>query len=320
MMEFQLKLTSKKMHIILANGIVDTNWRLLPPNKRFLVITDTNLTKLYGKLLSTIPNLITIISIKSGELAKSLHVYEKLIATLQKEQLKKEDVILAFGGGVINDLAGFIAATYLGGVEYIQIPTSLIAQIDTSIRGKCGIHYQYMNAIGTIHHPSTVIIDINFLKTLPQEEWNNGMAEFIKYGFISDDSIIDDIQKFHLPFKTELLLSLIERCIKIQLEITKKDEFSENEAHLLDFGSAYGHTIQVKSKLKISYGQALAYGMFYELKHSPFQEVLLDLLKKYHLDNDIEKWNIEPDTFTIANHMQIELKEIGKAKLKKEKK
>lgn len=318
MSEFQIKYASRKVSLILDNGIVDKSWYFLPLNRRFLVITDTNLIKLYDKLLSTIPNLITIISIKSSEIAKSLHVYEKLIHTLQKEKLTKDDIIIAFGGGVIGDLTGFIASTYLRGIDYIQIPTSLIAQVDASIGGKCGINYQYKNAIGTIYQPLQIIIDTNFLKTMPQVEFNNGMAEFIKYGFIFDNSIIDDIQKFHFPFKKELFLSLIERCVKIKMDISKKDEFGQNESHLLDFGTTYAHIIEVNSKFKVSYGQALAYGMFYELKHSPFQETLLLLLKKYHLDDELEKWNIENETCITPNNIRIELQEIGKAKLKED--
>lgn len=322
MPEFQIKYASRKVEIIFENGIIDTNWSILNNQNRYLVITDTNLTKLYGKLLSNIPNLITIISIKSGELAKSFSVYEKLISTLQKLEFKKNDVVIAFGGGVIGDLTGFVASTYLRGVEYIQIPTTIVSGIDASIGGKCGINYQYKNYIGTVYHPSKVIIDGNFFKSLPKIEVMYGIAEMIKYGFIKDISIIDDLDKFSFPFKKEIFISLIERCIKIKIAITQKDEFDENQRHLLNFGLTYGHIIEANSKYKVNYGQALAYGMYYELVDTPFQEKILELLKKYNLATNIEKWNIDfyPylkfDKKSTSNSIQmVEIKKIGNAKL-----
>lgn len=322
MPEFQIKYASRKVEIIFENGIINNNWSILNNQKRYLVITDTNLTKLYEKLLSNIPNLITIISIKSGELAKSFSVYEKLIHTLQKIEFKKNDVIIAFGGGVIGDLAGFIASTYLRGVEYIQIPTTLVSGISASIGGKCGINYQYKNSIGSIYQPSKVIIDGNFFKTLPKNEIFYGIAEMIKYGYIKDASIIDDLEKFNFPFKKEVFVSLVEKSIKVKIAITQKDEFDENQRHLLDFGSTYGHIIETNSKFKVNYGQALAYGMYYELADSPFQEKMLDLLKKYNLATNIEKWNIDFCQYlkfdkksTSDSIAMVEIKKIGNAKV-----
>lgn len=322
MSEFLIKYASKKVEVFFENGIIHTNWSILDNSKRYLVITDTNLTKLYGKLLSNIPNLITIISIKSGELAKSFSVYEKIICTLQKVELRKNDVIIAFGGGVIGDLTGFIASTYLKGIEYIQVPTTIVAGIDASIGGKCGINYQYKDNIGSIYHPSKIIIDGTFFKTLPKMEIIYGLAVMIKYGFIKDSSIIDDLEKFSFPFKKEIFMSLIERSLKIKMSITQKDEFDKTDRRLLNFGLSYGHIIETNSKFKISYGQALAYGMYYELEHSPFQEKMLELLKKYNLANNIEKWNIDFYPYLKFNKNatsdsieMVEIPKIGNAKV-----
>ncbi len=322
MSEFQIKFPGKQVNVIFEDGIINSNWSFLDSDKRYLVITDTNLTKIYGKLLKVIPNLITIISIKPGEPAKSFTVYEKIIHTLQEVNFRKNDVMIAFGGGVICDLTGFIASTYQQGISYIQIPTSLVAQTSSSVGGKCGINYHYKNALGTIYQPEKVIIDIHLLKTLPKDELNYGIVEMIRYGFVKDDSIIDDLQKFNLPFKKDLLISLIERCLKGKIALMQKDKGNDENHLLLLFGSFYGQIIEVNSKYKIPYGKAVAFGMYYELAGSPYQEALLELLKKYHLESNIEKYtitfndyiNYHKKTFTDKIVM-VDIKKIGLGKL-----
>lgn len=322
MTELQIKYSTKKVSIKIGQEIINDNWTILPNDKRFVVITDTKLTKLYSKKLTNIPNLITIISIKDGELAKSLTVYEKIISTLKKIEFNKNDTIIAFGGGVICDLAGFIASTYLHGVDLIKIPTSLVAQIDASIGGKCSINYQGKNNIGTFYQPSLIIIDLALLKTLSEKEINNGISVMIKYGFIKDISIIEDLQKHIMPFKKEIWESLIERCIKIKTNLTQKDEFGKDAQNILNFGSTFGHVIEINSKFKLSYGESLAIGMFYELSNSDYQQVILELLNKFNLSNNISKWNIDFNEYlkldkgeTTQYITLIDIKKIGNAKL-----
>ena len=141
MSEFLAKYSTKKVPIIIENNIVEKSWSILDHSKRYLVITDSNLLKTYDELIYQIPNLITTIALKPGELAKSIEVYQKIITALTKLGVKRNDVIIAFGGGVIGDLVGFVACTYLRGIDFIQIPTTLISQIDASIGGKCGIDF-----------------------------------------------------------------------------------------------------------------------------------------------------------------------------------
>lgn len=322
MSECIAKYDSKNVSILIENGLVNKNFDFLNKEKRHLVITDTNLLKQYKQLLNKIPNLITIIAIKPGEGAKSLKVYEKIIKALKKIGLNKDDVIISFGGGVINNLTGFIACTYLRGIEYIQIPTSLTAQIDSSIGGKCGINLTDKNDIGCFYHPTKIIVDQNLLKTLPQKEFFNGMTQIIKYGLIKDNTIISDIQKFNYPFNANLLFSLIERSIKVKIYLTHKDEYDESLQHLLNLGQTFGKIILKKSKNKISYGEAVAIGMYYELNGSPYQNEVFDLLQKYQLANNIPKWNIDFIKELKQNNKDgastielVELIKIGSAKI-----
>lgn len=322
MSEFLAKYSTKKVPIIIENNIVEKSWSILDHSKRYLVITDSNLLKTYDELIYQIPNLITTIALKPGELAKSIEVYQKIITALTKLGVKRNDAIIAFGGGVIGDLVGFVACTYLRGIDFIQIPTTLIAQIDASIGGKCGIDFINKNDIGTFYHPSQVIIDPVLLKSLPKNEFLHGLSELIKYGFIKDASIINDVQRFTLPFKPDVLLSLIERAVKIKIQLTQRDEFDLSIRRLLNFGHTYAHIIERKSKYKISHGEAVAIGMYYELEGTEYQQVLLDLIQKYQLTNQLEKWNISyaadlktDKKATSTKITMVELEAIGKAKL-----
>lgn len=322
MSEMNLKYHGHNVNLILQNGIVNKNWSFLEPNRRYIVITDTNVAKHYGHLLKEIPGLETILAIKPGEKSKSINTYQKLLSALIKINVKRNDILIAFGGGVVGDLTGFVASTILRGIEYIQIPTSLVAQIDSSIGGKCGIDYDGKNTVGSFYHPTNIIIDPNLLKTLPEIEFSNGLGEMIKYAFIKDEKIFLELENSYINGSYGNLVELIEKCINIKHKLILKDEHDFNERRLLNFGHTYGHVIEELSNYKIPHGKAVAMGMYYELEDFELKDRLLKVLDKYNLSEGIEKWKIDyrkhilNDKKTTLNSItMVKVDKIGRGKL-----
>ena len=219
------------------------------------IITDENISKLYPELITK-----NHFIIKPDEKSKSFENYKKIIEKLSKTN---EQTIIALGGGVVGDLAGFVASTYKRGIDLIQIPTTLLAMIDSSIGGKNGINLRNKkNYLGTIYQPKLVLIDSDFLKTLPEKEFQNGIAEAIKYFAIFEKPKIEIFQK--KITKESDLTKAISECCKLKVEVIKKDEKDKNYRHVLNFGHTIGHAIELLYNL--NHGQAVSIGMIKELQ------------------------------------------------------
>lgn len=227
---------------------------------RDFIITDTNLLDLYSDLMPTSANQIVF---EAGERSKNLAVYESICKEMHQKRASRKSRIFAFGGGVVGDLAGFVAATYMRGIEFIQIPTSLLAMVDSSVGGKVGIDTDYgKNLLGSFWPPSEVRISADTLKTLPEREFINGMAEVWKYGFIGN-----------APFLKNLPLSpdqpsqeIIKACVEQKAEVVEADEFETTGLRAtLNFGHTIGHAIEaVAGYGTILHGEAIAIGMVLE--------------------------------------------------------
>lgn len=226
---------------------------------KIFVITDHNVAKIYQANLEEIlcDFKVSFVVVSAGEEAKSMAVYESVINTLMDNNMKRTDLLIAFGGGVIGDLAGFVASTLYRGVPYIQIPTTLLAQVDSSIGGKTAINSQKgKNMIGTFYQPKFVLIDPDFLKTLSDFEYKNGMAEVIKSAFIGDPVLQEKLLTGHI--KT---LEMIERSIQVKRQVVLIDEFDLNERMFLNFGHTFGHALEKQSNYQVAHGFAVAEGM-----------------------------------------------------------
>ena len=220
------------------------------------VITDANISKLYGNLIKGKSFLI-----QAGEESKTLETYKQIIDKLSETD---ESIIISFGGGVVGDLAGFVASTYKRGIQLIQIPTSLVAMVDSSIGGKNGVNLRdKKNYLGTIYQPSQILIDTSFIDTLPLSELKNGLAEIIKYHAIFSKPSPEKIKEgiFNKNF-----LELIYECCKIKAEVVEKDENDSGYRYVLNFGHTIGHAIELLSGL--SHGESIAIGMAKEAEIS----------------------------------------------------
>lgn len=259
-----------------------------------LIITDDLVNELYSNKLteSLISNgfEVFLFVLAHGEPSKNFHTVERIYSFLIKNKFTRSDLIIALGGGVIGDVAGFVASTYMRGMGFVQIPTTLLAQIDASIGGKNGINLSHgKNLIGTFYQPKLVLIDVDTLTTLPRKLISDGMAEAIKYGLIRSPALFDMIKNNEFD---DILKDLIFECINIKKDIVEHDELEQNERKLLNFGHTLGHAIEKFYNFTgYTHGQAVALGMAYTVssgekmsvtKNGTYDE-LISVLEKYNL-------------------------------------
>jgi len=238
---------------------------------KIAIITDSNVEKIYGNRILQIldkNDRVFILSFKAGEESKNRKTKEELEDRLFELGFGRDTLVIALGGGVTGDLAGFMAATYMRGVPFIQIPTTLLSQVDSSIGGKVGIdHPSGKNLIGAFYPPNKVYIDLDFLSTLPNEEIVNGIAEIVKAAIIKDgeffaylESNIDRVVKLEKEFIDNAIIS----SLKIKANIVQTDEKESGLRKILNFGHTIGHSIEILSDFEIPHGRAVGMGMAVE--------------------------------------------------------
>ena len=194
-----------------------------------------------------------------GEKSKNIITYASLLNFLAENKLTRSDAIVAFGGGVVGDLAGFAAATYLRGIKYLQIPTTLLAMVDSSVGGKTAIDLDAgKNLCGAFYQPDIVICDYSLTKTLSKEIFADGCAEIIKYALIKDYDLFCHLKENGEDFDREYVIS---KCIQIKSDIVAADEFDGGIRQLLNYGHTIGHAIETLSNFSVTHGSAVAAGM-----------------------------------------------------------
>lgn len=248
------------------------------------------------------------IILDGGEQDKDLEVVLKIVDLLYINEFQRKDYIIAVGGGTLTDVAGFIASIYMRGLNFIAIPTTLLGMVDAAIGGKNAVNFRYVkNVLGTFYQPTTIIIDLDFLDTLPQQELVNGIAEVIKYGVTLDRDLFMYLKNnatHILGRDTVALEHIIHRSVIDKLIIVKEDPYELKDIRIvLNFGHTIGHAIESASKLKISHGKAIAIGMILEAllgieigitpKHCLDQ--LIDVIKLYGLPTSLDELDITID-------------------------
>lgn len=236
---------------------------------KIAIITDSNVGPLYAsKLQGVLSGYDTeVITVEAGEKSKSLETLAEVYQRLLEIGITRTDMIVALGGGVVGDLTGFAAATYLRGVDFVQIPTTLLAQVDSSVGGKTAVNLpQGKNLVGSFCQPKAVIIDTDTLRTLSDATLSDGMAEVIKYGAICDKDLFEDLSKISIKSDKEELFAkipeIVYTCCKIKSEIVEEDEFDTGKRMILNFGHTFGHAIEKKFNYGfVSHGMAVAAGM-----------------------------------------------------------
>lgn len=309
--KLEVNVPQKTYPILIRKGIMeDIGYEIKKYyyNKKITIVTDYNVENLYGEgfvqNLSSYGYEVHTISIRPGENSKSIETLTQLYNQLLDNGMTRRDLIIAFGGGVIGDLAGFAASTFLRGINYIQIPTSLLAQIDSSIGGKVAVNLpRGKNLVGSFYHPEAVIIDSNMLKTLPQRYLYDGMGEVIKYACIKDKELFKKLSIINN--EAELFSNIDEiiyRCCNIKREVVEKDEKEAGKRMLLNFGHTIGHAIEkVFNYEKYTHGEAVSMGMYVITQKSESlgitkagtAKLIKELLIKFNLPYQIPKIRTE---------------------------
>lgn len=281
-----------------------------------VIVSDSNVWSIYGEQTCTslkhagfqVDNFV----VASGEASKNIENYLKLLNFLAERQITRTDCLLALGGGVVGDLTGFAAATYLRGVPYIQVPTTLLAMVDSSVGGKTAIDLPAgKNLAGAFYQPSLVLCDTNTLKTLPESVFTDGCAEVIKYGIIYDETLFSHLETRGPMFERK---QVIARCVELKAQAVAKDEFDTGCRRMLNFGHTIGHSIEKASGYTVSHGAAVAAGISIMARAATSASIcgegtcdrILTLLEKFGLPVSTNL-----DTKTLIHHALADKKRSG---------
>ena len=302
MRNVHVDLGSKSYDIVIDRGLLphvgSRIKTLLPKTEKIAVITDSNVGPLYASLLQESLEkegvTVTVLTFPAGEESKNLKTLGFLYDSLAETGLTRSDAVVALGGGVTGDMGGLAAATFLRGVAFIQIPTSLLAMVDSSVGGKVAIDLSGgKNLVGAFYQPKAVFIDPDVLKTLPVRYLHDGLAEVIKYGCIMDKELFMMLEK--IKSDEELLThvdEIIEICCNIKARIVEHDEFDTGERMLLNFGHTLGHAVEKTFHFdKFSHGEGVGIGMVLLTRQSEkiglteqgTADRIAGLLQKFHL-------------------------------------
>ena len=292
MEQFTITTPHKSYPVLIDNGL---RFKLMDYLSReysaYVIITDSQIAPLYLEDVKRgIGEGFDVYSyiVPSGEVSKSFETYKEIIDYLVQLNLDRQSCIIALGGGVVGDLAGYVAATYLRGVAFVQMPTTLLAH-DSSIGGKVGINHESgKNLIGAFYHPEAVLYDTDCLTTLPSREWRSGLAEVVKHGLIDSESLYQNMRE-HLPDQNSVNLdafaSILKAAMSVKANVVAQDETESGVRRFLNFGHTLGHALEKESGYGVlTHGEAVAIGMVFALSLSErYYNIKLPI-------NDIKTW------------------------------
>ncbi|MEC9437458.1 MAG: 3-dehydroquinate synthase [Candidatus Neomarinimicrobiota bacterium] len=270
MKKIPMSLGNRSYSIIIEDGLINSLAMLLKKkntNQQWIIISQQSIMKHYGNDLYNQLNdngfNVKKIMIDEGESSKDIKIYMQIVSKLLESNCDRSSIILALGGGVVGDIAGFVASTYLRGIKYYQIPTTLLAMVDSSIGGKTGLNYlRTKNIIGTIYQPDAVLIDPQLLSTLPVDETISGIGEIIKYGAIKDSIFLKNLNEWIDDLNNFPYSIAIERCCEIKADVVSADEKEKDLRRILNFGHTIGHALESHIGYdNIRHGEAISYGM-----------------------------------------------------------
>ena len=296
-------------------------------SQKIAFITNPTVKKLYGQRvvdsLKAAGFLVLSIEIPDGEQYKTLDWANAIYSALLINSFDRKSALVALGGGVIGDLTGFAAATFMRGVPFVQVPTTLLAMVDSSVGGKTGVnHAMGKNMIGAFYQPKKVLMDLDVLRSLPQEEFLAGMAEVIKYGVIWDASFFEYLDRKRekiLALNPDVLSQIIQRSCEIKAEVVCKDEREGGLRAILNFGHTVGHAIETAENYTMRHGEAVAIGMVYASKlahntglcNASVPERVEKLIKSYGLPTSLSALSRKPSVTELMDTMRIDKKAEG---------
>ena len=283
---------SRNYEVRIGSGLLATLGKNIPARaKKVCIVSETNVWPLHGdaavKSIEDAGFEVTSFVFPAGEESKCGATYLELVNFLAESRLTRTDCLVALGGGVVGDLTGFAAATFLRGIPFIQVPTTLLAAVDSSVGGKTAIDLPAgKNLCGAFYQPSLVLCDTDTLKTLPEDIFRDGCAEVIKYGVLYDPALFATLQAQGLDFDRE---AVITRCVELKRDVVAEDEFDTGARMKLNLGHTIGHGVEALSHFQLSHGKSVAIGMAIVARSAcdpATRDAILNILSRFGLPVD----------------------------------
>ncbi len=282
---FTIHSRQRDYDVVIETGLLSRLKEYCQANTVYVIVTDSGVPSGYVDQVKQAFGDPLVLRFEQGEESKSLATYEHIIERLIRANVKKDAILIALGGGVVGDLCGFVASTYLRGVEYIQIPTTLLSQIDSSVGGKVAVNTRLAkNIIGQIYPPKLVLIDPATLSTLSPRQFSNGMAEMIKIAATADAELFEKIRSKAVLNDLE---AAIARAVELKKHYVEADEFDQSVRQYLNFGHTFGHAIETYYRYeKYLHGEAVAIGMVRIASRKHIKDQLIECLRAYGLPTE----------------------------------
>ena len=280
-MDLNVKTSNGSYSVIIRKGVLKEAYKYINLKRKILIVTDDNIPSIYIDTISKQCENYLVYTITHGETSKNFDNYKNILTFMVENNFTRNDAIIAIGGGVVGDLAGFVASTYMRGIDFYNIPTSLLAQVDSSIGGKTAIDLNNIkNIVGAFYPPKCVLIDIDTLKTLDKRQLHAGLVEAIKMAITCDKDLFDFIyssKDLYADIETIIYKSLL-----IKKYVVENDELENDLRKVLNFGHTIGHAIESYSNMNLLHGECVGLGMIHFVSEN-IKNKIIELLRKYDL-------------------------------------
>lgn len=341
MSDIKVKSIDGEYKVYIENDITSIDYAFkennIKENDKIFIITDSKVYNLHADVIDYISSkyCCNVYFFHEGEENKNFKTVEGIYDFLIENQANRDSILFALGGGVVGDITGYVAATFMRGMRFINIPTTLISQVDSCIGGKVGYNYKELkNIVGSFYNPIFVYVNIQFLQTLEDEDYVSGLGEVIKYGLIKENSLLGFLEENYddiLKKDYSKLLYIIHQCLHSKAEVISEDFKDLGTRNILNFGHTIGHGLEISSKYKLPHGIAVALGMLVAIKISETKMNLneeiymyieriyenLGLITKYKIDNyDIFLYAINRDKKNDNRIRFVLIEALGKCKIK----
>lgn len=303
--------------ILVKKGLINDTGKLVKEvlrGKRALIVTDNVVDKFYTETVKKSlekENIITSVCVlENGETNKNIESIYNIYSALAKNELSRKDIIIALGGGVIGDMAGYAAATWMRGIDFVQIPTTLLACVDSSVGGKTGINIKEgKNLVGAFHSPRLVIMDSDVLNTLPKREFNAGMAEVIKHAFLFDKKLLEYLENNNNNFDMDFILK---RNCELKGHIVEIDYKEKKERMFLNFGHTIGHSVENAAGYGVLlHGEAVAIGVIFAIEYGIKKNITKDKTLLERAKNIFNKFSLPteiPSNINLKDAIKLDKK------------
>lgn len=298
MKTLHLDLKEKGYDIILGQSLLANVDKYFDLNRKVLIITDDGVPSEYSDIVASRSKEAKIVTFKQGESSKNIDTWSMCLKEAAEFKMSRKDCVVAVGGGVVGDLAGFVASSYMRGVDFYNIPTTTLSQIDSSIGGKVAVDLGGIkNIVGAFYQPKKVLIDLDTLKTLDKRQINNGLAEAIKTGLIGDAKLFELLEKYD---GKKFIEEVIYRSLCFKKYVVEVDEKEMGLRKILNFGHTIGHAIETYGKGELIHGEAVGIGMLKITNDEALKDRIVRVLTKYDLPIDYEY--DKDEVFEILTH------------------